>query len=141
MTTRLLPIFILASLLTGCSSCSSLKPGADPIVVRTEQALKTGSATFDLVLSLDHADRGFWRTNAPAFHNFCEGLRAPQIVFAYGTNATMPRVLAAQWSLNQVKIAYKQSPTNSTALEKSLASFLAFVDQAAAWATIVTNRP
>jgi hypothetical protein len=122
------------------SSCASLAPGADPLVVRVEQAETTGKSTFDLVLNEDNSNRSFWKTNAPAFHNFAEWLRQPQTVEA--TN-TLPRASAMLISLDDVKLAYKASKTagNSNLLYTIVATTEAAVSQASAWITISTNNP
>jgi hypothetical protein len=118
--------------------CSHLQPGADPLVVNVERAEVMGQSTFDLVLHLDHTDRGFWATNAPAFHGFCQWLRQPQLI--EGTN-TLPRAAAMLLSLDDVKRDYKASLSSSNALLEALATFQSVLNQAQAWQTIVTKKP
>jgi aconitase B len=61
----------------------------------------TASATFDLLLRVDNTDRGFWRTNAPAFHQFCEWLRTPTPYQAQ----TVPRCVALQLNVDDLRLA------------------------------------
>src|SRR5688572_19337335 len=78
---RLPQSFALALTLTALlSGCASIKPGNDPLVVNVERAETIAKSTFDLVLNVDHTDREFWKAKAPAFHDFCNWLRQPQIV-------------------------------------------------------------
>lgn len=131
---KLLFIPILAAILIGCAS---LSPTADPFVVRVEQGEAGASATFDLVLRVDNSQRGFWITNAPAFHNFCEWLRTPT---PYTSN-TVPRCVAIQLNVDDLKLAYQNSKTagNSNALYTAFGVLAAAAGQAAAWQTIVTT--
>ena len=117
--------------------CASLAPGADPIVVRTEQAETTAKSTFDLVLNVDQADRGFWRTNAPAFHGFCEWLRVPTPA---GTNI-LPRCSAMIWSADMVKQSYKAGAASSNTLYTVVVTLESAITQACAWTTIVNSTP
>jgi hypothetical protein len=118
--------------------CVALEKGADPLVVRVEQTETTAKATFDLILKVDHLDRGFWRTNAPAFHNFCEWLRQPQPVWK--TN-TLPRASAMLAGVNDIKLEYKAARASSNAVMTALATLQETLNQASAWSAIVTNRP
>jgi hypothetical protein len=120
------------------TGCVKLKPGADPIVVRAEQAEAGAKATFDLVLKTDQIDRGYWRTNAPAFHNFCEWLRQPQPV--WGTNY-LPRASAMIANLDNVKQDYKAARGSSNAVITALITLQSAVTEASAWSAVVTNRP
>lgn len=117
--------------------CAALQPGADPLVVRVEQTQTVAGGTLDLVLNVDHADRGFWRTNAPAFHNFCEWLRTPQ---RYGPGS-VPRVVAIQLNVDDLKLAYKTSKTagSSNALYSAWAVLQTAFSQATSWSNIVTT--
>lgn len=117
--------------------CATLNPGADPLVVRVEQVETSASATFDMVLRVDNAQRGFWITNAPAFHNFCEWLRTQT---PYSTN-TVARCVAMQLNVDDLKLAYKSAKTtgNSNALYTAFGVLTAAVGQASAWETIVTT--
>lgn len=126
----LLPV---VALLDGCAT---LDPNADPLVVRTEQIQRGADATFDFVLHVDNADRGFWRTNAPAFHTFCEGLRT---MVPYGTG-TIQRVLAAELNVQQLKVRYKtnRDSGNSNALFQASSALSTLVVQANSWSNIVT---
>lgn len=115
--------------------CATLAPGADPLVVRTEQSETTAKSTFDFVLNLDNSDRGFWRTNAPGFHNFCEWLRQPQPA---GTNI-LPRCSAMIWDVNMIKADYKASRASSNTLYTILVTLESALNQASSWSTLVTN--
>ena len=116
-------------------ACASLNPGADAFVVRVEQAQTAAGATFDLVLRVDNSDRGFWRTNAPAFHQFCEWLRTPQKM--QGSNVA--RAVALQLNVDDLKFAYKQSNTtgNSNALWTAFRVLSAVISQADSWQVII----
>ncbi len=129
-----------AIVLIGCAH--QLDRGADPLVVRVEQASTTGKAAFDLVLNIDHADRGFWRTNAPAFHQFCAWLREPQMTTATvnSTPVTLPRCSAMLWSLDQTKIAYKHGLESSNRLWTALLLVNETAKQAEAWRTITKGK-
>lgn len=134
----LLPL-VLSLLLVGCST---LNPNADPFVVRVEQAQTTAYATFDFVLHMDQANRGFWMTNAPAFHGFCEWLRTPMTYTSMGTpRADVPRCVVMQLNVDDVKVAYKLAKTsgNSNALYLAFATLNAALGQAASWSNIVSS--
>lgn len=128
-----------ALLFTGCAT---LDPGADPFVVRVEQASTIAKGTFDLVLHTDHSARAFWKEKAPAFHDFCESLREPTQI----DGLTLPRCSAALWSLGQVKRDYQAAAPPDKAgardrVEQSLAALASLTTQANAWLVIVTNQP
>lgn len=126
-----LPLFLFWAAM----GCAHLQPGADPLVVRTEQTEQLAVSTFDLVLGVDNDNRPFWRTNAPAFHEFCEWLRQPQTV---GTN-TLPRSLAIVRSLDDIKVAYTRSQADSNSVVTALSTLNATMLQATSWLTIITN--
>lgn len=107
-------------------------------MVRAEQTEAAAKSTFDLVLSVDHADRGFWRTNSPAFHAFAEWLRQPQVVRV--TNV-LPRASAMILSLNNIKGEYVFSKSYSNALVSAIAVLQSAATEANAWSIIITNRP
>ena len=120
------------------AGCASLNPGADPLVVRVEQALTVANASFDLVLRVDQADRGFWKTNAPAFHSFCEWLRTP--ISTYG-DGNQPRAVGLQLNLDGLKNSYKANKTaaGSNALFTALLTLNSAVNQSASWSNIITS--
>jgi hypothetical protein len=123
-------------LIQGCGTTPD--SGSDPLTIKVEQVETSATATFDLVVHVDNSDRGFWRTNAPAFHNFCEWLRAPMAVDQ--TNI-LPRGLAMVKQLDNVKVAYKSGLATSNTLVTILLTTQSTLDQAAAWSTITaTNR-
>ncbi len=111
------------------SGCATLDRGADPLIVRTEQTEKVAFNTFDALVSIDDADRGFWRTNLPALHRFAEWLREPQVVDV--TNR-LARGLAICKRLDTVKLVYKsnKAQTNATDLATALATTEAALFQA-----------
>lgn len=129
------PAFAVMCALGFVVGCATLAPGADPFVVRVEQSQTMADVTFDFVLHIDQADRGFWRTNAPAFHNFCSWLRTP---VPYSTT-NLPRVIALQVNVADLKGAYKTGRTagNSNALYSAWAVLSAAVGQANSWSNIV----
>ncbi len=65
--------------LVGFTGCTTLKPGADAVVVRAEQTETMARATFETFLKVDHADRDFWREHGEAAHEFAEWLRTAQV--------------------------------------------------------------
>jgi len=130
----LIPFMLMLTLALGCAA---IKPGNDPIVVRTEQFLRASQDTFLLSLRYDQMDRGFWKTNAPAFHNYCEILRKPT---AYGTRTNLPQYRVMLLSLNDVKGDYKSGKATSNELFTALSVLQGLQKQGSAWLTIVTNR-
>jgi len=118
--------------------CATLDPGANAFIVRVEQGQSIAQPTFDLVLNLDNDARAFWRTNAPAFHAFCEWLRAPVIY----SNSPLQRVIAIQANVQDLKMAYKVSRDagHSNALFNTWIVLDAAIGQAGSWSQIVTNK-
>lgn len=131
----IVPILSIATLFFAMS-CAILKPGADPIVVRTEQALTVGKSTFDMVLNVDHANRPFWRSNAPAFHAFCETLRKPVEV---APGLKIPTDHAMLLSLDDIKLQYKAGRATSNDLFTALYTFNGFLLEAQQWQVMITN--
>lgn len=117
--------------------CQTLNPGADAFVVRVEQTQMGALATFDFIVYMDHANRTFWRTNAPAFHNFAEWLRTPQ---SYGTSV-VSRSVAIQLNVDDMKLAYKASKTaaNSNALWSAWMVLNTAINQSLSWSNIITT--
>lgn len=118
--------------------CASLQPGADPLVVRAEQLETTANASFQLVVDVDNSDRGFWITNAPAFHNFAEWLRAPVPVAG---NPSEPRGLGFILLVDAFKLTYQANHSQSNQLSSALDNLSLVANQAGAWATIVKTPP
>lgn len=120
------------------AGCAAIQPGADPFVVRVEQGQSGASATFDLVLNEDQANRGFWLTNAPALHNFCEWLRTPT---PYAGVTNVPRCVAIQLNLDDIKQAYKTASTasNSNLLFEAFTTLSTAVSQATSWEYIIQH--
>lgn len=117
-----------ASLLfTGCASIAS---GNRAVVVRAEQSISLANATLDSAVHIDDANRSWSMSHAPAFHQFCEWLRAPVVMLPL-TNS-LPRGLAIVASADAVKETYKR--TNNTNDYALLISSLAVVESATAQA-------
>lgn len=118
-------MFMLA--LVGISiGCSHLQPGADPLIVRTEQTEKIAAATFDEILRLDDGNRAFYRTNAPQFHAFAERLRAADDF--HGTN--YPNAVTVILRLNELKTLYRLDHSNSNLLVTAVAGIEAAAAEA-----------
>ena len=120
-------------ILVGC--IAPLKPGADPLVVRTEQSLKVSDATFNFVLHVEDSNHAFWKQNVPGFVNFCEWLRTPTPYEA----STLPRCNALLLTVNDLKNKYKSAKTeaNSNALYTIVLTLDATASQATAWSNII----
>jgi hypothetical protein len=129
------PLVILSLCLV---SCAPLQPEANPLVVRVEQTQQTARATFDLILAVNHTHRDFWRTNAPAYHQFCEWLRAPITYDSpeYGPT-NIPRALMLQFQLDDLKTAYLAARASSNDLYTALATFRQTLDLAQAWESVI----
>lgn len=120
------------------TGCVGLKPGADPIIVRAEQTQAIAPATFNAILKLDDSNRALSRSNAPAFHEFCEWLRAPVTITVTNLHpggpqvlgAHLPRGLAMVWSLDQTKLAYKHGLATSNTVVGVLATVESALAQA-----------
>ena len=110
----------VASFLLVGTGCASVTSGQSSVVVRAEQSISLANATFDAAVHIDDANRAFFKTNLPAFHLFCEWLRAP-------VNGT-PRGIAIVTSADAVKETYKR--TRSTNDYAILISSLAVVESA-----------
>jgi hypothetical protein len=132
---KIASLLVLTAALAGILGCVPLQPGADPLIVRCEQAETIAKTSFDGVLSIDNSQRDFYRTSAPAFHNFCEWLRQPQTVEV--TN-TLPRATAMIVSLDDVKLAYKGARASSNDVWIALQTLTSAMGQANAW---LSNGP
>jgi hypothetical protein len=125
------------------AACAHLQPGADPLVVRAEQTETVAKGSFDFVLNFDNADRGLWRSNAPAFHAFCEWLRQPMPYAGLGVGVgvtELPRDAVMLLQFDDIKMAYKGSRATSNALDEAIITLSSFAKQASAWSTIITNK-
>jgi hypothetical protein len=136
MRTFLFGIIGMWAVLALFVGCASLQPGADPLVVRAQQLETTASASFDLVVSVDNADRGFWRTNAPAFHNFAEWLRTP---VPTPSNPNEPRGLGMILLVDADVLAYQANKSMSNDLEVAISDLSLAATQAQSWSAIVTT--
>lgn len=129
-------VLILFTILLVFVGCATLDQGADPLVVHVEQAETLSKASFDIVVTFDDSNRGFWITNAPAFHNFAESLRAPVTI---GTNE-FPRAIAMIYRVDQAKVAYQSDKSSSNTLLTVFATLTQAKQQADAWITIVKAK-
>jgi len=122
-------ILLGAGLLWG--GCAALDPGANALIVRTEQAEATGYSTLDTFLKIDDADRGFFITNAPAMHQFAESLRQWKVIIMPDGTVQTNRVWVSYLkSLDAVKVSYKAGTTSSNALAIALATVETAIGQA-----------
>lgn len=135
-------IAFLALGLTLATGCAHLQPGEDPLVVRTEQTLTVAGAAFDFVVRMDNANRPFYRTNLPDFHNFANKLRERVPVQNVPGRSNLPLALAIQWNVNEAKRDYiaVKSASSSNALESVRLALQALGNQASAWQIIATNK-
>jgi hypothetical protein len=123
----------LTWLVMAIAGCATVSPGSDPVVVHAEQVETTATSAFQLVVDVDNSDRGYWLTNAPAFHNFAEWLRFPVSIPGY-TNE--PRGLGMILLVDQAKTAYETNNAMTNVLNTALADLQLALNQASAWATI-----
>lgn len=122
----------ISLILVGC--VAPLNPGQDPLPVRAEQLETTANSAFQLVVDLDNSDRGFWRTNAPAFHNFAEWLREP---IQIGTNAPQRRGIEMVLQVDTAKMQYEANKSQSNVLITAISDLEIAANQATAWNTLV----
>lgn len=134
----LLALLSVVVLTLSVTNCASVKSGSDPIIVRAEQVESGALASFVFVVNFDNSDRGFWKTNAPAFHNFAEWLRTPVGVDSSGN--TQRRGLQMISNVDSLKVAYKSNASQSNALQTAIATLAQAVSQAQSWTTIVTTQ-
>lgn len=126
----------------GGLACAPLNPNANPVIVRVEQFSTAAKGAFELVLNTDNANRGFWITNAPGFHQFAETLRVPTPVNYNGGTTNLPRWSAGLWSLNTVKKDYKAGLASSNALATAQGTVSGMLDEANTWLSFTaTNHP
>lgn len=110
-------LFAFASILI-LTSCASIAPGNDPLVVHAEQSVAVAWATVDTFVKLDNVNRDLWRVKFAAAHKFAEYLRAPV------GNPPTQRGIAWIETAVKSKTAYKQfrTPANKTGLVKDLST-------------------
>jgi len=118
------------------AGCAGIAPGNDPLVVRVEQTQTTAKGAFDLVLKVDNADRGFYKTNAAGFHGFCEWLR---VKVPTSDGGVLPRASAMLWTLDAEKLAYKAGTASSNNLVLVWDMVQTNLTQAQTWLLAVTN--
>lgn len=131
-------IVSLAAIIT--PGCVTPQPGADPFVIKVEQSQSLANATVQFVLDIDNSNRPFWRTNAPAYHQFCEWLRTP-VPWGNPPTNTLVRALAIQWNVQEAKLAYKQNrgPEGSNTLFAAWSLMNTVINQSVSWSNIVTQ--
>lgn len=130
-----LALVCLSPILVALHGCATVDPGQSTFVVRVEQTQEGAAATFDFVLQTDQLNRGFWRTNAPAFHNFCEWLRTP---VPFG-QMQLQRALAMQANVQELKKTYKTNRDAGSSNQLYLAwqTLSTAISQANSWSNIV----
>ncbi len=119
------------------AACAKLQPGADPLVVRTEQMEAEAYNSFDTFLRLDDiANINPVVSNAwqPA-HVFAQYLRKP---IQSGTN-TVPFGIATVLSLDNVKLAYVAGTSSSNSLVTAIGVVQAIVSQVGQYQSL-TNK-
>ncbi len=114
--------------------CAAIQPGADPLIVRAEQAEQIADSTFSLFLHLEYENRERIQS-VPQIHSYAEWLREPQPV--HGTN--MPRAVALVFSLNDVKAAYRANAANSNLLVTATSTLTEALKQAADWTATINS--
>lgn len=118
---RILALLILTLGFHLCG-CASLQPGADPVVVRAQQAEQVAFATFDTYLRLVHQHESRVRATVPAALEFAEWLREKR-------PDGQPRGLAMVQSLGDVRRAYAahRTPEKKASLTSAIALLQATV--------------
>ena len=128
----------LGLLTVAFTGCAKLQPGADPLVVRTEQLETTAYSTFDTFLKLDDVAMAnttvapTWTTSA---HPFAVYLRKPITV---GTN-TLPFGIASVLSLDTIKVSYQSGTTSSNALLSAITVLETTVQQASQYTSLIST--
>lgn len=132
----------------GCRT-RPLDPGADPFVVRMEQFERGAKATLELTLKTDNLDRAFFKENIPAFHMFCEDLRAPVNYqplnqFVVGDpSVVLPRWRVALINFDDSILTYKsvKSAASSNEVIAAQLALQGILSQANQWLAVATNLP
>jgi hypothetical protein len=128
---------LLAITITGTIiSCSSIAPGQDPLVVRTEQAEGLAYNTFDEFLKIDDiANANTSISNSwQSAHVFAQYLRKPM---QFGTNGMVPFGIATVLSLDNIKLAYKAGTASSNTLTQAIGVLTATVAQANQYKSLI----
>lgn len=96
------------------AGCASLKPGADPLVVRCQQTERMAFETLDTFLRIERSQAARIRAVAPSVSDFAGWLREPL--------ADGPRGISLVKSLGAVRRAYQadRSDGNRSKVESSL---------------------
>lgn len=129
-------LFLMGTLSFLAGGCAALAPGADPIVVRAEQAQTGANATFETFLKIDDADRAFYASNAAPLHAFAEYLRQP--VAVNGTN--VPRDIGFLLSLDAVKQSYKAGKASSNDVVVAISVLETALTQTSQWISTTTTN-
>ena len=118
------------------TGCASLKPGADPLVVRCEQAEQVAFSTFNAFVHLVADHEAKVKATVPAAFTFAEWLRAKT---ADGT----PRGLAMVTSLGNVRRAYaaNRSPENKATVLGALAAVQAAIEESQRHLSTLNAQP
>jgi len=128
--------FLCCTFIIIATGCITTQSTSDNIIIRAEQAESGTKAAFDFVTASDDINRAFWKTNAPAFHNFAEWLRTPLT-----NNGVMyRRGLLMIKQVDDAKMLYKSNASQSNALLNVILDLEAAKSQASAWSTIVTSK-
>lgn len=69
------PIVALVLALLVLASCAHLRPDADPVLVRAEQALTVSFETVDALLRLEHDNQAAMTALVPGAHQVAEDIR------------------------------------------------------------------
>lgn len=124
-TLRSLALVLFAFAAIVFTGCAGLKPGADPLVVRCEQAEQVAFSTFDTFVHLVADHEAEVKARVPAAYVFAEWLRAK-------APDGQPRGLAMVASLGSVRRAYaaNRTPERKASLLSALAALQASVGEA-----------
>lgn len=116
--------FLLFAFCFSLLGCATLQPGADPLVVRCQQAEAIAFSTFDTYVHLVADNEKRVKALAPAAYDFAEWLRAK-------TPEGTPRGLAMITSLGNVRRAYAahRTPEHKASLLAALAALQSAVSE------------
>lgn len=117
---QLLAILFTLALITGCAT---LQPGADPLVVRSQQTEKVAFDTFDTFLKLEHRYADKVKKTVPEVSKFADWLREPV--------GDSPRGIAMVKSLGKVRKAYAaaKTPDNKAKLGSAVDALAAVLEE------------
>jgi hypothetical protein len=100
------------------AGCSTIAPGADPLIVRTEQTETFATNTFNTFLTLEWENQAFVLANAPYIHTFAESLRQPVM------DGNKPIRQCYYWVLllDRAKVAYQAGTGSSNQVLNALSA-------------------